>query len=289
MIRTLSLCLLLLAELHSVIGHGYMVKPPGRVSAWRAGFNTPPNYNDNQMYCGGFTNQWKVEGGKCGICGDPWNGRRESEAPGGRYATGTIVAQYSEGQVIDIDIRVTTNHAGWFEFKLCENNNIYQDSDQSCFDKHLLEFTDGSTRVHVGPMGPAGKGIFSYQVKLPQGVTCEQCVIQWHYNGGQNWGCDADTGKCCEGCGPQETFWGCSDVAITGGGPNPPTIPPIPETTTVPDGPVTLEPTTTAGPKPGPGKKCHAISPYNNQPGMDDWCKENCRAGNCPPSMCACD
>merc|ERR1712108_85921 len=167
------------------------------------------------------------------------------------------------------------NHAGWFEFKLCENNNIYQDSDQSCFDKHLLEFTDGSTRVHVGPMGPAGKGIFSYQVKLPQGVTCEQCVIQWHYNGGQNWGCDADTGKCCEGCGPQETFWGCSDVAITGGGPNPPTIPPIPETTTVPNGPVTLEPTTTAGPKPGPGKKCHAISPYNNQPGMDDWCKEN--------------
>ena len=38
-------------------------------------------------------------------------------------------------QHIDVEIKVTTNHKGWFEFKLCENNNIHQDKDQSCFDK----------------------------------------------------------------------------------------------------------------------------------------------------------
>ena len=48
-----------------------------------------------------------MNGGKCGICGDPWNGPKENEAPGGIYATGTIVAQYTEGQAIDIDVRIT--------------------------------------------------------------------------------------------------------------------------------------------------------------------------------------
>lgn len=35
----------------------------------------------------------QLNGGKCGVCGDPWNGRRENEA-GGKYATGTIVKVY---------------------------------------------------------------------------------------------------------------------------------------------------------------------------------------------------
>jgi hypothetical protein len=39
----------------------------------RYGFNTPPNYNDNELYCGGFTRQYQTNGGKCGICGDPWD------------------------------------------------------------------------------------------------------------------------------------------------------------------------------------------------------------------------
>ena len=79
--------------------------------------------------------QWNTNNGKCGICGDPWNGKRENEAPGGKYATGTIVATYASGQYINAEIKVTTNLKGWFEFKLCENNDIKQDKDQSCFDK----------------------------------------------------------------------------------------------------------------------------------------------------------
>ena len=29
-------------------------------------------------------------GGKCGICGDPYNGPKPHEAPGGKYANGII-------------------------------------------------------------------------------------------------------------------------------------------------------------------------------------------------------
>ena len=34
-------------------GHGRLIDPPSRSSMWRYGFNNPPNYDDNQLYCGG--------------------------------------------------------------------------------------------------------------------------------------------------------------------------------------------------------------------------------------------
>merc|ERR1712168_16944 len=52
-----------------VTSHGRLAHPPARATAWRYGFNTPANYNDNELFCGGFTHQWQKNGGKCGICG----------------------------------------------------------------------------------------------------------------------------------------------------------------------------------------------------------------------------
>lgn len=56
-----------------VNGHGRLIEPPSRASAWRYGFDTPHNYNDHELFCGGFTRQWEKNGGKCGVCGDPWD------------------------------------------------------------------------------------------------------------------------------------------------------------------------------------------------------------------------
>lgn len=52
-------------------GHGRLIEPPSRSSAFRYGFQTPPNYNDHELYCGGFQRQQK-NGGKCGECGDAY-------------------------------------------------------------------------------------------------------------------------------------------------------------------------------------------------------------------------
>ena len=74
-------------------------------------------------------------GGKCGICGDAFDEAiREHEAPNGKYANGIIVREYDEGDIIDISIDVTSNHKGYFVFKMCANDNIMQDPDQECFD-----------------------------------------------------------------------------------------------------------------------------------------------------------
>ena len=55
------------------------------IHSCRFGYNTPPDYQDNEGFCGGQTVQWSQNGGKCGLCGDAYNGIREHEY-GGRLA-----------------------------------------------------------------------------------------------------------------------------------------------------------------------------------------------------------
>ena len=50
----ITILLVSVALVPGVLGHGFLQEPPSRSSMWRFGFNTPPNYNDNQLFCGGF-------------------------------------------------------------------------------------------------------------------------------------------------------------------------------------------------------------------------------------------
>ena len=129
------------------------------------GFQNPPDYQDNQGFCGG--REYQIEqGGKCGICGDPWLADpKDHEAPGGKYlinwywsknshdfsinvdffdigkyANGIITNTYEEGQEVEVRIQITANHLGYFQFKLCANNDVSADKDQSCFEKWVLIF-----------------------------------------------------------------------------------------------------------------------------------------------------
>lgn len=66
----LIICVLL-CSIDVCNGHGRLIDPPGRSTAFRFGFPTPPNYNDHELFCGGLARQQK-NGGKCGECGDAW-------------------------------------------------------------------------------------------------------------------------------------------------------------------------------------------------------------------------
>lgn len=52
--RILLLAVLLVILACAVHGHGRLRVPPSRSSMWRDGYDTPPNYNDHQLFCGGF-------------------------------------------------------------------------------------------------------------------------------------------------------------------------------------------------------------------------------------------
>ncbi|KAK8780914.1 hypothetical protein V5799_017739 [Amblyomma americanum] len=188
------------------------MEPPSRSSMWRFGFKTPPNYNDNELFCGGYSVHWQQNGGKCGVCGDPWHQPqpRNNEA-GGKYAKGIIVRRYKRGEVMKASVQLTANHRGYFEFRLCPVNNPKVAATDECMAQHPLAMADdptGSTRYMID-----GRRDFNLRLKLPDDMTCSQCVFQWTYTAGNNWGRCAN-GSSAVGCGPQETFRGCADIAI---------------------------------------------------------------------------
>ncbi|PVD36382.1 hypothetical protein C0Q70_03364 [Pomacea canaliculata] len=254
--------------LTSACGHGRLMEPPSRSSMWREGFNTPRNDDDNALSCGGFWNQHGIHGGKCGICGDPYQGPRENEA-GGKYATGVISRVYKQGQTIDVIVEVTANHLGWFEFKICPQNNPKMEATQECLDKHVLRLSDGSaTRYYIGSQS----GSIPARVQLPQDITCSHCVLQWKWHHHHHHGL---------GYGPQEEFYGCADVAISSASGSEAAAS-LASSTVVSSVVATLDLQ--------PRGQCFAVSPtWRGQPQMDTWCDYSCTVtGYCPQGLCAC-
>lgn len=187
------------------------------------------------MFCGGFTKQHQINGGKCGECGDAW----ELPIPrpheyGGKYGQGVTVRKYNPGSVITLRVELTASHMGYFEFRLCDDINARQ----ICLDKNILSIISGAPFVkkpsdlqtRFYPRN--GSQIYEIKAQLPKGVVskyyslftnfnnliiidleCQHCVLQWKYIAGNNWGTCAD-GSGAVGCGAQEEFRACSDIAI---------------------------------------------------------------------------
>ena len=100
-----------------VLGHGMMLDPPSRNSAWRYFSNRPKQYTDNELNCGGFSAQWDKHGGKCGVCGDEYNIANPKYVYPGLFAQdGFITKTYKKGETIQITIKITSNHQGFFRF-----------------------------------------------------------------------------------------------------------------------------------------------------------------------------
>jgi len=220
--------------LSAVLGHGRLMDPPGR-SSYRLFKDDPTigpfvsesdyNYNDNELYCGGFMHQVN-QGYKCGICGDPFDSvRPRNNEWGGKYgSTGLIPRSYEQGATIDIEVQLTAHHMGWFEFKLCPMGIHDTTEPDWCFSSKdsLLQFSDSSTRWDIPSQSEgnvAGKTGWWYKraVKLPDGLTCDHCVLQWHWHTANSWACD-EAGNCGLGYGEQEEFYGCSDLSIVPNG-----------------------------------------------------------------------
>ncbi|XP_039263587.2 uncharacterized protein LOC120339509 [Styela clava] len=223
--------LAVLSLLVVVKGHGRLKEPAGRSSIWRYQ-NTldlsesdkeliEENYEDNELFCGGFSYQQAL-GGKCGICGDPYDADVKENEAGGRYANGIIVRHYEQpGAWVTAEVEITAHHKGYFEFRLCPWNQP-DVSVAGCENWYLLDTVSPDGTKWFLPASTGQGQIYEVPIKLPDGVVCDQCVLQWRYHTGNSWGCYKN-GGCCVGCGPQEEFYGCADVSIHGSGEPPAT------------------------------------------------------------------
>ena len=76
----------------------------------------------------------------------------------------------------------------------------------------VVRFSNGEDKYFL----TEGTGVFSAQAVLPPGLSCSQCVLQWRYVAGNNWGvCEDGEGRV--GCGQQEEFRACADISISSG------------------------------------------------------------------------
>ncbi|CAF0875350.1 unnamed protein product [Adineta ricciae] len=208
-----------------VSGHARLALPPSRSSAWQLGFNTPINYNDYELNCGGYEHHWRM-GGKCGVCGDRIDGPRHNEAPSGKYFTGIPTHTYKAGSIIDARVEMMANHMGWFTFKICPVTNDLAEVSQACLDQYPLEIIRAPTRrtskyrwdipgTYSYSVAPGWDyPSYSFKLKLPDHVRCERCVLQWDWTCANRWG--SSNGKEGMGHGKQETFRGCADIRIEG-------------------------------------------------------------------------
>lgn len=183
----------------SARGHGYLATPESR------------NVQMNSDYCPQCLNAggtWAVfQGGlpgKYGVCGDPADGPRKHERPV------RISKTYRAGEVIRVKVVLTANHKGRWGLKLCPSTNVSQE----CFDAHVLKRTDGRDYTNVG-----SKSTFSVKYRLPKGVRCRWCVLQWTYETANS--CNLPGSPVlgglpdCRSSTNWERFWNCADVRIT--------------------------------------------------------------------------
>ena len=200
---------------------------------------------------------------------------------------------------------MTTNHKGFFRFRICPATTDKKEVTQECLDKYLLDVVGSNDKKYIVPNDKAG--IFSSQLRLPKSLTCNRCVVQWTYTAGNTWGKCPD-GSMKTGCGPQETFMGCADVKILGKSvvnkkfdpktilskTSIPTSTKISTSTKIPTSTISFG---TSTPKVefeveqevgSIDKVCNAVGVWKIIDNMDAWCQQNCVAGFCPSTHCDC-
>lgn len=296
--------LLMAGALVCVDGHGYLAVPKSRnLVAQARGLNYCPhclnagsagNVKAHDVLGGVWDRNYPETAQSTvrhGLCGDP-AGSTDHMLGGSIYGSpvgGDVQATYTSGQSIDINVIITAHHMGWWQVYLCDKGDALT---QDCLNKRMLlrDPNDPS----ISPVDASFPGRYymvptcygaaamnqTARYKLPAGLTCTNCVLQWYWvtantcHGGGYTGVTfpAASGSCAgdawlpranSACvdNPSmypEEFWNCADVRIVAAaGPTstPTSTPPTstsapPTSTSAPPTPLatTLSPTATASP-----------------------------------------
>ncbi|XP_069107224.1 uncharacterized protein [Argopecten irradians] len=163
----------------------------------------------SRLNCGGIRTTDADYEQKCAPCGDSATSNKPNES-GGKYAIGQVVAQYHEGQHINISLDIRQlNTGGTFRFSLCVTNNSTKVS-HACFQQHVLKWQN--TQITEIPSARQ-LGLATYTLQLPTGVKCQNCVVQWLWRDGTT-ACDPPGSNNCG----QQTITNCADVQILDAG-----------------------------------------------------------------------
>jgi hypothetical protein len=181
--------LLLFSPIIVVDGHGYLKTPRSRNyvaymdGVWSGGTPFTPEVEYNYMSA-----DRKAATATCGVIDGIRNYDSPKNAIGGALAP-RFQACYQPGQIIELEVTLTAHHKGHFEFKMCPIVP-FEAPTQACFDSNPLTFvTDTKYGATFDPNYPerayipdaAAGNTFSYKYKLPDGLSGDLVLLQWHY------------------------------------------------------------------------------------------------------------
>lgn len=87
-----------------------------------------------------------------------------------------FVRRYKAGSTINVTVRLTASHMGYFEFSVCPLKTEKELETDKCFDQHYLLLADGSG--HKFPINTYGAKDHVVRLVLPKDVTCKHCVFR---------------------------------------------------------------------------------------------------------------
>ncbi|GIY88162.1 hypothetical protein CEXT_120601 [Caerostris extrusa] len=204
--------LITLCFVQSVWCHARLMEPPSRSSMWRHGYDTPKNYDDDGLYCGGmkvsriihctlFYSDILIQFSHKSLLALQWENYFDTEG----YANFTLYSVESKwwkmwvcGDPWHLEVpRPNENGGKYGNGIIVRTYKPGQEVTQDCLDQNVLTIINStSTQYHVGNHG---RSRVTLALQLPKGFTCKYCVFQWTYTAG---------------CGIQETFKACADISI---------------------------------------------------------------------------
>lgn len=209
-------------------GHGWITEPPARNS----------ETGEKNGYCPHC-------GNGAGICGDGNQWPADSDYL--NYFTGTV-AEWTAGTIVPVTVKVTAHHKGHFEFSICDQRiNSNTPTPQACLDKFILNRaspqeaglsdcglndlraacqpldTRHPERFYLPPPGvsPDGSDTHRFYLKIPEGLSCSSCTLQWRWWSANScipapdYGCYYDQ---LTAAGWNVSKWGLSPGSCPGGG-----------------------------------------------------------------------
>ena len=87
---------------------------------------------------------------------------------------------FTSGSLVEVTIDVAIVNGGYFEFRLCANNDFKKVVTQECLDSGLLVVNGTNATRYNSIKG----GLNHILLQIPDHVTCDQCVLQWKYRTG---------------------------------------------------------------------------------------------------------
>jgi hypothetical protein len=167
-----------------VNGHGYLFNPVSR--AFYQSLYNRTRWPGSEM-SGGLVYRYYYRGGDIHVCGNNgWSGYAQNT-----QLTGPVQKTYLSGTKATMNAFFVAAHGGYFNIKLCKLKSSSDIVSQECFDQEALKIvaTDGyetasildGYNVHMPYLGEDNRRSINFTVQLPEGLTCENCVLLWEW------------------------------------------------------------------------------------------------------------